>query len=140
MESPSTDAPRRLRWRILLVLALVVALGLPSRSPLAIALPDFYILYVGDGLYALAFFLGFAFLLPRRPAWQIAILTLLFTYAVEISELFESYWPEILRSTRLGRLIMGYGFKWTDIAAYTIGVAVGWGLDRWLWIAQQESA
>ena len=62
-----------------------------------------------------------------------AILTLLFTYAVEISELFESYWPEILRSTRLGRLIMGYGFQWTDIAAYTVGVTVGLVVDRLLW-------
>ena len=67
-----------------------------------------------------------------------AILTLLFTYAVEISELFEPYWLEILRSTRLGRLIMGYAFKWTDIAAYTIGVAVGWGLDRLLWFRRSR--
>ena len=44
-DSPTTSAPpHRFRWRILLALAIVVSLGLPSRSPLAVYLPRFYIL------------------------------------------------------------------------------------------------
>ncbi|MCA9011825.1 MAG: DUF2809 domain-containing protein [Planctomycetaceae bacterium] len=41
-------------------------------------------------------------------------------------------WLDSLRQTILGRLILGFGFLWSDLLCYTAGVAIGIGIDCWI--------
>lgn len=102
-----------------LILA-TIPLGLGSRS--SIPLPHLIATYAGDTLYAVMFFFIFGFLLPKQPAWKIAVLAAFSTYLIEISQLWQTPWLNSIRQTRIGGLIIGYTFLWTDIVCYTVGV------------------
>jgi len=108
-----------------------IALGLASRR-FAQGLPDFVALYAGDTLWALMIFTGFGFLFTRWPTRRVFILALLFCYTVETSQLYQSPWIDSLRDTRLGGLMLGYGFLWSDIACYTVGVSLGGLLEMFV--------
>jgi len=109
---------------IYLVLILgVVALGLASRH--FSFLPSFVHLYIGDALWALMVFLIFGFLFPRHSTAQLALFALLFSYGIEFSQLYHAPWIDSLRQNRLGGLVLGFGFLWSDLIAYLIGISLG---------------
>ena len=43
-------------------------------------------------------------------------------FGIEFSQLLSYEWLMQLRSTRMGALVLGQGFLWSDIVAYTAGV------------------
>ena len=102
----------------------VVILGLSSRK-FAFALPDLLNDYLGDALWALMIFTGFGFLFPKIETKKLAFISLIFCYGIEISQLYHAEWIDSIRATTLGGLVLGYGFLWSDLVAYTIGVGVG---------------
>lgn len=51
------------------------------------------------------------------------IISLAFCFSIEISQLYHAEWIDQIRDTSLGGLVLGYGFLWSDIAAYTLGVS-----------------
>ncbi|EJS68848.1 DUF2809 domain-containing protein [Bacillus cereus] len=102
----------------------VIILGLSSRK-FAFALPDLLNNYLGDALWALMIFTGFGFLFPKIETKKLAIISLIFCYGIEISQLYHAEWIDSIRATTLGGLVLGYGFLWSDLVAYTIGVGVG---------------
>lgn len=109
-----------------------MALGLLSRrSPES--LPQFVAQYAGDTLWALAAFLGLGLLLPTSSTIKVAALALLFSYSIEISQLYQAPWINQIRHTLLGGLILGYGFLWSDLICYTIGVGLGAAAEL-LWV------
>jgi hypothetical protein len=114
----------------LLIMAVIMALGLPARL-IQERLPGWYTLYFGDYLWAMLLFFLFALTL-RTSTFKAAFITLLFTYMIEISQLFHPPWLEYLRSIKLFALVLGYGFLWSDIAAYTLGICTGALLERFL--------
>lgn len=114
----------RSRFIYFLTALLVIALGLLSRK-CAIYLPHVVNTYLGDMLWALMIFLLVAFVSRRRKTVVVALISILFCYAIEISQLYHAPWIDQLRNTVLGGLVLGFGFLWTDILAYTIGVGVG---------------
>jgi len=63
-------------------------------------------------------------LLKDRKPSLIALVSLLFCYLIEISQLYHAPWIDAIRNTRLGGLVLGFGFLWTDIIAYTMGIGV----------------
>lgn len=101
----------------------VVLMGLASR--LIFGDISFVKLYVGDALWALMVFFGFAFVFRRWPTKTVALAALLFSFAIEVSQLYHAPWVDNLRSTRLGGLILGFSFVWSDFLCYSIGIAVG---------------
>ncbi|PEM35972.1 DUF2809 domain-containing protein [Bacillus pseudomycoides] len=103
---------------------IVVILGLASRK-FAYALPNLLNAYLGDALWALMIFIGFGFLFHKMKIKKIAFLSLLFCYGIEISQLYHADWIDNIRATTLGGLVLGYGFLWSDLLAYTIGVGTG---------------
>ncbi|EEM11001.1 hypothetical protein bmyco0003_22900 [Bacillus pseudomycoides] len=103
---------------------IVVILGLASRK-FAYALPNLLNAYLGDALWALMIFIGFGFLFHKMKTKKIAFLSLLFCYGIEISQLYHADWIDNIRATTLGGLVLGYGFLWSDLLAYTIGVGMG---------------
>ena len=50
---------------------------------------------------------------------------LAFSYAIEVSQLYHAPWLDRIRYTSLGGLVLGYGFLWSDIICYTVGLAIG---------------
>jgi len=58
------------------------------------------------------------------------VVALLFCYFIEVSQLYHSIWIDIIRDTRIGGLILGRGFLWSDLISYSIGVALGAKLER----------
>jgi hypothetical protein len=120
---------RRRRGRILGTAILVVILGLSSRgSP--VSLPWLVRVYAGDTLWALAAYLGFLFLWPSLSKWTAATLALAFSFLIELSQLYHAPWIDSLRANRLGGLILGFGFLWSDLICYGVGVSLGILLDE----------
>ncbi|HGH1669467.1 DUF2809 domain-containing protein [Bacillus thuringiensis] len=102
----------------------VIILGLSSRK-FAFALPHLLNDYLGDALWALMIFTGFGFLFPKTETKKLAFISLMFCYGIEASQLYHAEWIDSIHATTLGGLVLGYGFLWSDVVAYTIGVGVG---------------
>ena len=103
---------RSRRLYFLLVLA-VIGLGLLSRSRW-IPLPPLVAKSTGDALWSLMVFLGIGFLVPRVRTRTAALAALLFSFAIECSQLYHAPWIDHWRSFRLGALILGTTFNWPD--------------------------
>ena len=121
-----TTMPRRPRNPLIGIVLIVVvsALGIGSRRYAAV-LPGFVAAYAGDTLWALAAFLGFGVLLPRASTRKVALLAMAFSVAVELSQLYHAPWIDAIRGTTVGGLILGFGFLWSDLACYALGVGIG---------------
>ncbi|MBJ8005219.1 DUF2809 domain-containing protein [Bacillus cereus] len=115
---------KRNRLLYALFTIVVVIVGLSSRK-FAFVLPDLLNDYLGDALWALMIFTGFGFLFPKIETRKLAFISLIFCYGIEISQLYHAEWIDSIRATTLGGLVLGYGFLWSDLVAYTIGVGVG---------------
>ena len=115
----------------LLIMFVITAFGLPARI-VQDQLPTWYVLYFGDYLWAMLLFFVFALVLRNMSTFKVAITTLLFTYIIEISQLFHPQWLDYLRSMKLCALVLGYGFLWSDIVAYTLGISTGALVERFL--------
>lgn len=110
---------------------IVILAGLGSRMHPSV-LPPFVATYAGDTLWAVMAFVGIALLVPAWQTLRIAAATLLLSCAVEVSQLYHAPWIDSLRNTRIGGLVLGFGFLWSDVACYAVGTAIGVLLDIWL--------
>lgn len=57
---------------------------------------------------------------------------MLTTYTIEITQLFTPDWLEYLRSFKICALLLGYGFLWSDLIAYALGITLGAIVDNWV--------
>lgn len=110
--------------KYLLFAIAVMLLGLSSRR-FSGYLPHWLNLYLGDVLWALMIYFMVAFLFRKRKISSVALGAGLFSYLIEFSQLYHAQWIDALRKTRLGGLILGYGFLWSDLASYTLGIGFG---------------
>lgn len=108
-----------------------ICLGLASRK-FSGSLPDFINLYLGDLLWATMVYFGIRFLFSHLSFTYSAFLSIMFSYGIELSQLYHSHWIDTIRHTQFGGLVLGFGFLWSDIVAYTIGVFFGQLIDRLL--------
>jgi hypothetical protein len=53
----------------------------------------------------------------------ITLLSLIFCYGIEFSQIYQAAWLNNIKATRLGGLVLGFGFQWSDIIAYTLGIS-----------------
>jgi len=65
----------------------------------------------------------------RETKW-VAVVALVFCYSIEVSQLYHSPWIDTIRNTRIGGLVLGRGFLWSDLISYSIGIAIGSLLDK----------
>jgi len=63
---------------------------------------------------------------------MIAISALAFSIAIELSQLYHAPWIDSIRHTTLGALILGFGFVWSDLICYAVGVLLGVEIET-LW-------
>ena len=108
-------------------IAVIILLGFFSRTRW---MPAFVLDYVGDTLYATLAFFGFGFLSPKSSSYKIAIFAILFCFVIEISQLYHAPWIDAIRHMRFGGLVLGFGFLWSDLACYSVGVGVGFVAER----------
>jgi len=124
---------KRSRRLYLIAIAALFLFGLPSRL-IPHYLPDFYVNYVGDGLWAMAIFFMLGLVFRSASTARLVIVSLAITYAIEFSQFYQADWINQLRSVRLIGLILGYTFLWSDLAMYTIGIIAGALLEHFvLW-------
>ncbi len=124
-----SDWKRRLAY--LVCTAAVTSLGLASRR-FGSALPVFVAEYAGDTLWALMVFLGISMLAPHVHVSRRGGMALAFAYAIEISQLYHAPWIDAVRSTLLGGLVLGFGFLWTDLVCYGVGILFGGAVDHFV--------
>lgn len=114
----------KLRFFHLACGATAIGLGLASRK-FGTILPSFIAKYTGDTLWALTALAAISVAFPTTSLCKRAAISLAFAYVIELSQLYHAPWLESLRHTTLGGLVLGFGFLWSDLACYTVGVASG---------------
>ncbi|MCY8545365.1 DUF2809 domain-containing protein [Bacillus vallismortis] len=114
---------KRKRWVYVALTIIIMTIGLGSRT-FSSVLPDAVNPYLGDSLWAAMIFTGCGFLFQKMNTIMTGIISLSFCFFIEISQLYHADWIDQIRDTSLGGLVLGYGFLWSDIEAYTIGIAL----------------
>ena len=109
-----------------LIILMVIILGIVSRKINGI--PTF----IGDTLYAVMVYFGMRFLFLSKPQLKSILLALLFCYCIEFQQLYRAEWILDIRNTNLGHYVLGQGFLWSDLGFYTLGVAVAYVMDSFL--------
>lgn len=120
---------KRNRFVYALLVVTVILLGLASRH-FANYLPTWNKLYLGDALWALMVFFIIGFLFASKSSLWVVLAALAFSYGIEFSQLYHATWIDAIRNTRLGGLVLGYGFLWSDLVCYTAGIGAGLFIDR----------
>lgn len=106
----------KLRLKYLLCVAAVITAGLVSRKM------AFIPLWIGDALWAVMIYLLMRMIFIHTSVIKIAAWSLTFCFAIEISQVYQAPWINHIRSTLIGHLILGQGFLWSDLIAYTVGI------------------
>ena len=118
----SREKARKLRICYLSGTVVLIALGLLSRRV------KFVPAACGDALWAMMVYCCFRIVLISKPMIISAVAALITSFAIEFSQMLTPDWLVKSRSTFLGHMLLGQGFLWSDLLAYTIGIAVIYGL------------
>jgi hypothetical protein len=113
----------RIIYSLLIIFTIVI--GLLSRHY------AFVPLFIGDVLWATLVYFLFRFAFIHKPVKAMIVYSLLFSYAIEFSQLYTAPWIEHLRQTLFGKLVLGSVFCWGDLLSYTVGVFIGVGIEMY---------
>jgi hypothetical protein len=114
----------RRRINYLFLIISVITLGLASRY-FSKLFPGWVELYIGDTLWALNVFFVFAFIFKKNSSYLISIVAYTFSVLIEISQLYHTPWIDNLRTNQFVAVIIGFGFLWSDLICYFIGIGLG---------------
>lgn len=106
------------------VFLFIIFLGITSRKI------SFIPLWIGDFLYAVMIYFLVRALLLNKKSSIVLMLSLLICYAIEFLQLYQAGWIIELRKTLFGRYVLGQGFLWSDILAYTFGVSIAFIIEK----------
>lgn len=112
------------------IIITTIIMGLGSRY-FAIYLPRWVNLYFGDFLWAFMIFFIFALIFRKKNTLEIFVVSLIYCYLIEISQLYHGAWIDKIRQTTVGHLMLGRGFLWSDLISYTIGILLASLIDRY---------
>jgi hypothetical protein len=108
-----------------------IAAGLGSRA-YPTALPDIIARYAGDTLWAAMVFWLLALVCRRWRTALIAAASFAIAVAVETSQTYHAPWIDEIRETRIGGLLLGSDFLWSDLVCYALGIIIAAGIDSML--------
>ena len=117
---------KRNRKIYFLLIILTILIGLFSRSEY---IPEIIYPYLGDFLYTIIIFFIVGFVFIKMKSWKAALACVLFCCVIEFSQLYQSNWVESIRSNKLGGLILGNNFYWSDIVNYIVGGVIGYLIE-----------
>ncbi len=121
--------PRK-RTRYALLILGTIGLGLLSRTSLT---PALIYPYIGDVFYALMMYFIMAFIFIHQKPSTLFILAVSVCFLIELSQLYHGPFINSIRQTRLGGLVLGFGFLWSDLVAYAVGGLSGLVIEtKWL--------
>lgn len=104
------------RIKCIMLVFITIISGIVSRKI------SFIPLYIGDTLYAVMMYFIIRTIFLNSSIKIVSALGLLLCYLIEFSQLYKAPWINNIRSTLLGRLVLGQGFLVSDIIAYTVGI------------------
>ena len=121
----------RNRPTYLALVIVIITLGLLTRSSFMpqVLSGGFITTYAGDTLWAIMIYLILCVSFPKWFALRIALVALGFCYSIEFSQLYQADWLNQIRHTRLGALILGRGFLWSDFLCYSAGILLAYLFD-----------
>ena len=85
--------------------------------------------YVGDFLVVILMYCFLRAFINASPV-KLAIGVLLFSYTIEILQYFQIVDRLGLSGNLIAKTVIGYGFEWWDLVAYTLGVIFVYMVDR----------
>lgn len=78
--------------------------------------------YLPDTLYAVMVYLGLRLIFYKQSLVFSLSMALLFCLGIELSQLYHAPWIDQLRANRLGGLVLGFSFLWSDLLCYSAGI------------------
>ena len=117
------------RIKYLMAVVITILLGLASRK-FAHQLLPFIAENAGDVLWAMMVYFGFRFLFVQKRLFTAILLSFLFSFGIEFSQLYQADWINQLRGTVIGALVLGKGFLTVDLIRYTIGIILAATIDK----------
>jgi hypothetical protein len=89
--------------------------------------------YVGDYLVVIMIYCFVKAFIKASPL-KVAIGVLLFAYLIEALQYFNFLEAIGLEKNKVARIVLGHGFEWMDLVAYTLGIGtvllLEWGGNR----------
>ena len=85
--------------------------------------------YVGDYLVVILIYYAVRTFIKISPV-KLAIGVLLFSYVIEVLQFFNIVDRLGLSNNKLAKTVIGYGFEWIDLLAYTLGVVTVLIMER----------
>lgn len=86
----------------------------------------FIVKYGGDTIWAGMFLFLLRIFFTKTKLWKLAMITFAAGVADETLQLYHAPWIEAIRHTRIGGLMLGFGFLWSDIICYGVGVIIAY--------------
>jgi hypothetical protein len=80
--------------------------------------------YGGDTIWAAMFLFLLRVFFTKILLWKLALFGYALGVADEILQLYQAPWVQAIRQTKLGGLLLGFGFLWSDIVCYAIGICI----------------
>ena len=117
------------RIKYFIVTIIIMFMGLLSRKFMFI-FPWNIAPFVGDMFWAMMVYFGFRFLFPKLNIIKSLVIAFLFSFSIEISQLYQADWINNIRNTTIGGLILGHGFLFEDLISYSIGIILGCVVDK----------
>ena len=105
-----------------------MTLGICSRA-FSDVLPLFVSRHLGDALWASMVYFGCRILFLQQRLLVSVYISLIFSFTIEFSQLYQADWINGIRSTLLGALILGKGFLVIDLIRYVVGIACSCIMD-----------
>ncbi len=119
----------RNRYHYFLLFLMTIAAGLFSRTSY---IPEIIYPYIGDALYAVMIYFLIGCCLARLSSLGVLLFTIAICFTIEMSQLLNVGWLNTIRQTIPGKLVLGQGFLWSDLIAYTFGALIGFLLESFL--------
>jgi hypothetical protein len=116
----------RLIYAVLTVVLIVFALYLRSIWKY---LPYSINFWIGDFLWAVMLYCASMAIFAPSNKYRMTIVLVVFCWIIECSQAWHEPWLDAFRNTTIGGLLLGHGFLWSDILAYTAGVLVAYWMD-----------
>lgn len=117
---------RKSRASYFILVILTILTGLLSRHIKGVPL------FTGDILWGLMVYFIARFTVPGKTVKWAVVVSLLFSYGIEFSQLYQAPWLNNIRHTVIGGLILGATFLWSDMLCYTVGIGIGATADLWI--------
>ena len=120
---------KRNRTLYAILIIATIGFGLVSRADF---IPKLIYPFFGDILYSLMIFFIIGFIFTDFSSLKIALISIGICYIIELSQFYEANWIVEIRNNKLGGLLLGYGFLWSDLISYLVGGALGFSIEYFI--------